>query len=836
MRLQGYGHPTTFLVKATDATVNYQVRDNDAYGLNFFPPALNRVSEPITLQHPKPKNTVRIFVLGGSAALGDPQPAFGMVEMMSAIFVQVMPSNNIEVINAAMTAINSHVLVDIAQSCAKYEPDWFVVYAGNNEVIGPFGPANPFHSMGVSKRIRSLRYHVIHLKMYQALKSVSRLNGDSGDQLAHWRGMEMFLDERLQGDDPRLQKVYRQFRENLSTLSQIAERAGARTLLCTVPVNVKDHAPFGSEPAVQNLSSMQADYESLVAEEGLLRVQEWMEQERSATLAFEFGQWLKQRGQVKASSICFRRALELDVLRFRADQGIQQSIRQVAEDEENVVLLDLERTFHAKGMTGRDWFLDHVHFAPNGNAQVAQLIVRTLMELEGIPPETVAIEKVLSGIGFDDEAQVVLMKEMIRRYAEPPFTFQRTHARDLRRFYQKLFRARIKLNKAEPLIMPPESSSIYLRRRMAAQELVNGTEEKGLQLFEKNAEQLPHRIDEQLLLAQAYASVNRLDEAQWALTKTYRSFHTPPHAMFKLASRLRDESAVDAARHFLKKALLEDPRNPDYQLSMSRLALERHDYEEALIHAENVLSVDSNRVDGIIQKGVVLAEAGRWGDALLLLESGVEKNPSSAQAAYYWGIANLKKGQKVEARALLEKTTLLKPDDADAWFELGRLHASAQRYREAAHCFSTVLNWKPEFVPASELLVQAYTMLHQPERGLARVEQVLRLVEDPSVLNNLVAWHRAVHADERVRDPDKAIRLANAAVQHSGQHHGVENPALLDTLAAAFAAAGQYSEAVRIGKKAYALAREQGVDEAVLKELSARILLYVKEKPYIHRY
>ena len=33
---------------------------------------------------------------------------------------------------------------DIAADCARLEPDLFIVYEGNNEVIGPFGPAGVF--------------------------------------------------------------------------------------------------------------------------------------------------------------------------------------------------------------------------------------------------------------------------------------------------------------------------------------------------------------------------------------------------------------------------------------------------------------------------------------------------------------------------------------------------------------------------------------------------------------------------------------------------------------------------------------------------------------------
>ena len=54
------------------------------------------------------------------------------------------PHTDFEVINVAMTAINSHAVYQIAKSCARFEPDLMVVYLGNNEVVGPYGAGTIF--------------------------------------------------------------------------------------------------------------------------------------------------------------------------------------------------------------------------------------------------------------------------------------------------------------------------------------------------------------------------------------------------------------------------------------------------------------------------------------------------------------------------------------------------------------------------------------------------------------------------------------------------------------------------------------------------------------------
>ena len=77
-----------------------------------------RAPYPISIPQDKPPDTVRMFVFGESAALGDPQPAFGLPRMLQAMLELRHPGTQFEVVNAAMIAINSHVILPIARDCA----------------------------------------------------------------------------------------------------------------------------------------------------------------------------------------------------------------------------------------------------------------------------------------------------------------------------------------------------------------------------------------------------------------------------------------------------------------------------------------------------------------------------------------------------------------------------------------------------------------------------------------------------------------------------------------------------------------------------------------------
>ena len=143
LRLGGIGYPTQFLLVRKESSHTALVQNNQ-FGWRFFGAQMARVPAPIYLSRPKPPGTIRIVVFGESAAFGDPQPRYGLPRMIQALFELRYPGTPIEVINAAMTGINSHVVLPIARDAANASGDVWVIYMGNNEVVGPFGAGTVF--------------------------------------------------------------------------------------------------------------------------------------------------------------------------------------------------------------------------------------------------------------------------------------------------------------------------------------------------------------------------------------------------------------------------------------------------------------------------------------------------------------------------------------------------------------------------------------------------------------------------------------------------------------------------------------------------------------------
>ena len=243
--LVGYGQQGRFFLpwRVAKQTVHLT---NARYCEHFVAKELSRAPEAEVLA-PKDTSTVRIFVLGGSAAYGDPDVAFGFCRQLEILLNAHASHRSFEVINAAVTAMNSHVARRIARDCASHDPDVLLVYMGNNEVVGPYGPPTLPEGLYASRAFIDLCIAAKKdTRLGQWIDRTGQAMRARRGPAKKWMGMEAFLDSHIACDDPKLQSCYSHFRENLRDIIRTAQACRARTILCTVPTNIRSCAPFGS--------------------------------------------------------------------------------------------------------------------------------------------------------------------------------------------------------------------------------------------------------------------------------------------------------------------------------------------------------------------------------------------------------------------------------------------------------------------------------------------------------------------------------------------------------------------------------------------------------------
>jgi hypothetical protein len=282
------------------------------------------------------------------------------------------PGRSFDFINASMTSVNSHVLEQIIPEVVAQKPDVAVVYMGNNEVVGPYGPGTPFTSWMSSPLAVAADKRLSSSKVYDLMQS---LLSPVTQQVRTWGGFQMFSELRVPADSGELAIVYAAFERNLESIVSQLLSAGSRVVLCTVAVNLASWGPSGAtEPPPGSreeelLKSARRSIEKGQFGDALLALEEAAElAPKNAEIPFLKGEALLGSNRPREARAFFEKARDLDEHRFRADSQINGIIRQVAAKyaARGVVLVDADVNLAEDGLPGRRYFTEHVHLTFDG--------------------------------------------------------------------------------------------------------------------------------------------------------------------------------------------------------------------------------------------------------------------------------------------------------------------------------------------------------------------------------------------------------------------------------------------------------------------------------------
>jgi tetratricopeptide (TPR) repeat protein len=657
LRLGSYGYPTGFFL-GPDAGGTYQT--NYRFGWRFFPRSLARDPHPCVLSA-KPAGSIRIFVLGSSAAMGTPDPAFSFCRILEVMLREQYPGTQFEVVNAAMTAINSHAALEIARDCAAREPDLFVIYLGNNEVVGPYGPGTVFQQWSPSLRMVRLSLWVKATRVGQLLGDVVAYCRRNQGTPGSWRGMEMFLNNPVRADDSRLTAVYDNYRQNLTDVCDLARRARAGVVLSTVAVNLQDCSPLASLHRANltpgDLAKWEATYQAGGELEASNRWQEAFAQydaaakldDRFAELQFRMGQCLMQAGRLAEARDRFELARDLDVLRFRADSRINATIRKVAGEQQaaGVRLVDAERVLaesapNSRGTAGGDLFYEHVHLTFDGNYSLARAVFDqvcaalpqlTALRKPGAVPTRQQCAEWLALTPWDDYQ---LAADMVDMTAKAPFTNQLNHrlrqttARQRRDGLLRLAstpQAKVAAGRTYEAALAKAPDDWCLHQHFGRLALQWGRPDVAVEHLRIAVERLPGNGSLHNNLGNALADQGQGDAAMAQFQKALEINPDDEMAHYNLGNVLAGRRQVDAAIAHYRKALT---IKPDYELAhynLGNVLAGRGQVDEAIAHYQKALEIKPDDAEAHSNLGVVLASRGRVDEAIAHFEKALEIKP-----------------------------------------------------------------------------------------------------------------------------------------------------------------------------------------------------------------
>jgi tetratricopeptide (TPR) repeat protein len=628
LRVAGFGHPTAFFLgREIDGRAVWV--DNWQFGWRFFPRAVARMPHPLVMPKQKEPGTMRIFVLGESAAQGVPAPEYGFSRVLGVLLSERFPGRKFEVVNVAMVAINSHAILPIARECARREGDLWVIYMGNNEVIGPFGAYGVLGTKAPPWPVIQANLWFKTTRTGQALEAAGqRLRGPPA--FTQWHGMQMWQ-ERIGREDPRVGRVQINFQKNLEAILAAGERANVPMILSTVACNLRDCSPFGSRHgrglAPEQQPAWEAGFQAGQAREAAGKFAEALEQYRAAAkldghyaeLQFRLGRCALALGQTAAAREHFQAAKDEDALQFRTDTRLNDLIRQAAAAHagRGVRLLDAEALFARyapDGIPGEELFWEHVHLTFAGNyllaKAAAEMAAESVAGSEGSAAAANAVawlsqaecEQRLGLTDWGRHQTVGLVQELI---GGPPFTTQTIHSNQVEKLRGELRRLRPATRSAgvQGGIRQLKALTARARGDPALPQILAGLFEAAEdfpgaeQRWREVIRLLPHAALPYLNLGRMLAKQNREEEAALAYEECLRRNPDTASAHGDLGElRLRQGRAAEAIAH-LQALLRQQPESVPGHFLLGQALARGNRPAAAAAQFEEVLKLEPNHAE-----------------------------------------------------------------------------------------------------------------------------------------------------------------------------------------------------------------------------------------------
>ncbi len=594
----------------------------------------------------KGKAAYRIFCMGGSTTYGrpysDPTSFCGWLRE----YLKAADSEHPwEVVNAGGISYASYRVVALMEELIEYQPDLFIIYCGHNEFL----ERRTYSRLLATPRvIREATGVLARSRVYTAVHSL--LNDSRGGGSQNSEGtyelpeeVDAILDGSVGPDDYKRDDVQRSrtiehYRFNLARMIAIARSVGARVLMVNPAANERRMSPFKS----QHKEGLQPDdlkhWEELIAQAAAL--QEPGEREEALNLLEQalqidplYAQTHFQRGELlfalkryPEAKRAFQQAIDLDVCPLRILPEMRTVVKEVAS-EHDVPVVDFQELLESKtetGITGEDWFLDHVHPTIEGYRVLALRLFEEL-ESQGI---------VVPGSQWGEEARQQVVATVMGRIDE------RAHGVALRNLAKVLSWAR-------------------------------KYEEAG-RLAQLASTKLSDDAEAHCMAGYDFERRGQLELAKQSYQKAIRLRPNYAQAYYNLGHVHRRLQEWELAAQSFQHAIDSDPRYPGAHYNLGMLYQKANQLDRAAECFETSISINAKHPGSWEELGTVRLNQGRIDEAIHDLETAIELEPRLASAHNSLGVAYAQSGQLKKAIAAFERALAISPQYDSAQQNLDR--------------------------------------------------------------------------------------------------------------------------------------------------------------------
>jgi tetratricopeptide (TPR) repeat protein len=328
-------------------------------------------------------------------------------------------------------------------------------------------------------------------------------------------------------------------------------------------------------------------------------------------------------------------------------------------------------------------------------------------------------------------------------------------------------------------------------------------------------------------MAAALLAMGKPDQAVPAFEKAVQLNPRDAQQAGGLGLALARSGRTAEAIPWFEKALELNPKDAGVEQNLAIALQSKGRQEEAIAHFQRASELAPEEPGYQSNLGAALAQQGRVEEAIPHFQKALDLRPDDAATQVILATALATMGKVDEAITHLDKAARLAPDDAGVQTNLGAALASQGRVGEAIPHLEKALQVAPGSAQAHYYMGVADSMQRKLAEAVAEWRKAVDIQPDNVVALDWLARALATSRDASLRDGSGAVRFAERAVKLAGD----QEPALLDTLAAAYAEAGRFPEAVETARRALDLAVGHQ-DQRLAEGLRARIALYEARTPF----
>jgi tetratricopeptide (TPR) repeat protein len=316
------------------------------------------------------------------------------------------------------------------------------------------------------------------------------------------------------------------------------------------------------------------------------------------------------------------------------------------------------------------------------------------------------------------------------------------------------------------------------------------------------------------ILSRAQSAMYSNIETLWDTTISNNPDAWMAHA--NLGVELDRQGRLEEAMSQYREALRINPADEQAHYDLGNSLLHQGRSVEAIAEYREAIEINPAYANAHTNLGQTLFRQGQTADAVAQYRQALQIDPSLAEAHTNLGIALLQQGRTQDAIAEHREALRINPEYADAHNNLANALLLEGQSEEAIDQYQAALRINPDLAEAHYNLANALLRQGQTGEAIAQLKRAFDLQPRNVAIENSMAWMLATAPQAALRDGARAVELAEQATRATGGG----NPIILRTLAAAYAQAGRFPDAVQTAQKALELAQaNSALGGALLREI-----------------